>query len=100
MSAFSLLFADKERKEAIERIISELPDDKFVEVINNVFKEEERYVEIDRSVGQHYYFDNRNLVMIFIVVIYVTTFKIFLILYKTLSKPKNNRLSRRLRVLA
>jgi len=75
MSAFSLLFADKERKEAIERIISELPDDKFVEVINNVFKEEERYVEIDRSVGQHYYFDNRNLVMIFMVVIYVTTFK-------------------------
>jgi hypothetical protein len=50
-------FADEERKEAIERIASELPDSKFVEVVNNVFKEEKRYVEIDRYVGEHYYFD-------------------------------------------
>ena len=50
-------FADEERKEAIERIASELPDSKFVEVVNNVFKEEKRYVEIDRVVGEHYYFD-------------------------------------------
>jgi hypothetical protein len=50
-------FADEERKEAVERIVSELPDDRFVEVVNNVFKEEKRYVEIDRFVGEHYYFD-------------------------------------------
>jgi len=50
-------FADEERKEAIEKIVSELPDDRFVEVVNKVFREEERYVEIDRFVGENYYFD-------------------------------------------
>jgi len=50
-------FADDERKEVIENIVSELPDDRFVEVVNKVFREEERYVEIDRFVGEYYYFD-------------------------------------------
>jgi len=50
-------FADEERKEAIERIASQLPDDIFIEIVNKVFREEERSVEIDRFVGEHYYFD-------------------------------------------
>jgi len=51
-------FADEERKEAIERIVSELSDDEFIEVVNKVFSEERRrYIEIDRFVGEHYYFD-------------------------------------------
>ncbi|RLE53908.1 MAG: hypothetical protein DRJ30_06180 [Candidatus Methanomethylicota archaeon] len=50
-------FADEERKEAIEKIVSELSDDKFVEVVNKVFSEERRYIAIDRFVGEHYYFD-------------------------------------------
>jgi len=50
-------FANDERREAIEKIVSELPDDNFVETVNKVFREEERYVEIDRFVGEHYYFD-------------------------------------------
>jgi len=50
-------FADEERKEALEKIASELPDDKFVEIVNRVFNEERRYVEIDRFVGKYYYFD-------------------------------------------
>jgi len=50
-------FADEERKEAIERIASQLPDDIFIEIVNKVFREEERSVEIDRFIGEHYYFD-------------------------------------------
>ena len=50
-------FADEERKEAIEKIVSELSDDEFIEVVNKVFSEERRYIEIDRFVGEHYYFD-------------------------------------------
>jgi len=50
-------FSDEERKEAIEKIISELSDDKFFEVVNQLLKEEEKYVEVDKFVGEHYYFD-------------------------------------------
>ena len=50
-------FTNEEREEAIERIASELPDSKFIEMVNNVFKEVERRLEIDRFVGEHYYFD-------------------------------------------
>jgi hypothetical protein len=50
-------FTNEEREEAIERIASELPDSKFIEVVNNVFKEAERRLKIDRFVGEHYYFD-------------------------------------------
>jgi len=50
-------FTNDEREEAIERIVSKLPDSKFIEVVNNVFKEEERFLKIDRFVGEHYYFD-------------------------------------------
>jgi len=50
-------FADEERKEAVEKIVSEIPDDKFIEVVNKVFSEERRYIVIDRFVGEHYYFD-------------------------------------------
>jgi len=50
-------FTNEESEEAIERIASELPDSKFIEAVNNVFKEAERRLEIDRFVGKHYYFD-------------------------------------------
>ena len=50
-------FADEERREAIERIISELSDEEFVRVVNQVYRMEDRYLEIDRFVGEHYYFD-------------------------------------------
>jgi hypothetical protein len=50
-------FTNEEKKEAIEKIILELPDEKFIEIVNRVFKEEERYIEIDRFVGKYYYFD-------------------------------------------
>jgi hypothetical protein len=50
-------FTSDEREEAIERIASELPDSKFIEMVNNVFKEVERRLKIDRFVGEHYYFD-------------------------------------------
>lgn len=50
-------FADEERKESLERIVKELTDDKFIEAVNKIFFEKERYIEIDRFVGEHYYFD-------------------------------------------
>jgi hypothetical protein len=50
-------FADEERKEALDKIVSELTDNQFIEIVNKVFSDETRYVGIDRFVGEHYYFD-------------------------------------------
>lgn len=50
-------FADEERREAIEKIVSDVSDNGFIEVVNKVFNEERRYIDIDRFVGEHYYFN-------------------------------------------
>ncbi|NHV98773.1 MAG: hypothetical protein HA496_03905 [Thaumarchaeota archaeon] len=50
-------FADEERREAVEKITLEVSDEKFIDAFNKVFKEEPRYIEIDRFIGEHYYFD-------------------------------------------
>jgi hypothetical protein len=50
-------FSPDEKKEAHERIVSEPPDDVFVATIDKVFHQERGYAEIDRFVGEHYYFD-------------------------------------------
>ncbi len=51
-------FAEDERKEARERIIVELDDNTFISSLNQV--EKPNYMDIDRFVGEYYYFDSRK----------------------------------------
>lgn len=53
-------FADEERKEALDLITKELPDDSFIKAVNTVYGEKERYHDIDTFVGRHYYFDKKT----------------------------------------
>jgi hypothetical protein len=50
-------FADDEKKEAIDKITKDPSDTEFIHATNTVFKEKERYLDIDTFVGQYYYFD-------------------------------------------
>lgn len=48
-------FAREERKEAEEQIVNLTDDVKFVEGLNKIGKP--KYMEIDRFIGEHYFFD-------------------------------------------
>jgi hypothetical protein len=51
-------FADDERREAIDRIVKETSDEKFIEALNRVGYPD--YIEIDRFIGERYYFDKKE----------------------------------------
>jgi hypothetical protein len=48
-------FAEEEKKEARVRILGISDDQKFIDVLNKA--EPPKYMEIDRFVGEHYYYD-------------------------------------------
>jgi hypothetical protein len=53
-------FSEEEKLEAIERIVAISSDIEFANVLNLIFKEKERYLTIDRFVGEHYFYDSTN----------------------------------------
>jgi len=55
-------FSDEEKKDAIERItsVSEVADGKFLEAFNDLYRQERRWLDIPRFVGEHYYFDESS----------------------------------------
>jgi len=53
-------FSDEERKIALEKLATEPNSQAFVQAVNKVFGKKPRYLEIDRFVGEHFYFDGKE----------------------------------------
>ncbi|WP_309491897.1 peptidylprolyl isomerase [Candidatus Hecatella orcuttiae] len=51
-------FTDREREEALEKIIQVNSDEKFIEILNKVGWPV--WINIDRFVGEHYFFDKKR----------------------------------------
>jgi len=52
-------FASEEKKEAIEKIVTLQDDGKFIEILNHP-SVQPKFIEIDRFVGEHYFFDRNT----------------------------------------
>jgi hypothetical protein len=49
-------FAEEERREALERVLNIEDDAKFIEALNDP-SVQPKYIEIDRFIGEHYFYD-------------------------------------------
>lgn len=50
-------FATEEKQEALEQIVNQTNDTKFIEVLNKL---EIKYLEIDRFLGEHYFYERNG----------------------------------------